>query len=362
MATSVEKDARTRVLKTMSAGTVVFLALLGSILLAGFNSGNNLLFLITGLMLASVFVSLIGGRLNLSRLQADRELPPYIFAGHPFRIGVTVRNHKKVFHSYGVTLHGIAEGHRDLFFVSVENEGEQTREIDASISRRGLHRLPPITLASRFPWGLFELRRTFAQGEEVLVYPHIFDLNKAVSGQGHLREEVPQHVKGPGSGLYGVREYRHGEDAAGICWKLSAKLDRLIVRETESEERKRVCIAFDNALKDRSTVTLEAFERAVSAAASLVWRLTRKGCSVKLVTRDKIVGYGEGQHALYRMLTALALVEPVASGGEEGFFHKHLYEGGAGALVSCRNGTPTIRSTLGDFALVLPDNVESVSR
>jgi uncharacterized protein (DUF58 family) len=333
----------------------MFLALLVSIILAGFNSGNNLLYLIACVMLGCVFVSLVAGRINLSRLEVRRRLPTYVFAGHPFRTRLEIFNNKKLFHSFGIYLEGAAGGDGHLFFVSIGNEGSQAREAEVVLIRRGLQKFSPMILSSKFPWGLFNLRKKTSDRQEVIVYPHIYDLGRMVPGSGHIRDEFPQHLKGPGSGLYGVREYRHGEDAANICWKLSAKLDRLIVRETEREEKRRVCIVFDNTLKEHSREALDAFERAVSAAASLVWFLCRNGYSVKLVTRGKVVAYGDGLDHMHRMLIALALIEVAAPDDEGLSVDKRLFEGGTGVLVGCADGAAEIRSVGGDFALAIPE-------
>jgi uncharacterized protein (DUF58 family) len=334
---------------------MVFFGLLSAILMAGFNSGNNLLYLIAGVMITAALVSFVAGRLNLSKIGVTRRLPPYVFAGSPVRIGLDISNKKRLLHSFGVKLDGIAEGVKDIFLLVVERQGRRSEDIGATFPHRGLHTLPPLLLSTRFPWGLFEHRRKLSDKQELLVYPRIFELDGAVAGPGHIRDEFPQHTKGYGSGLYGIREYRHGEDSARICWKLSAKLDRLMVRETESEERRRACIVFDNALRDRSTVTLAAFERAVSAAASLVWRLCRSGCSVKLIMRDRVVGYGEGHEAMHRMLIALALVEPAPPDGNGMILDKRIFEGGTVVVVSCKNGIPEIRSLTGEFSLSLSE-------
>ncbi len=355
MTPSSHKISRSRFLSTMSGETLAFLALLVSIILAGFNSGNNLLYLIACVMLGSVFVSLVAGRVNLSRLEVRRRLPTYVFAGHPFRTRLEIFNKKKHFHSFGINLEGAAGGDGHLFFVSIANEGSRARETEVVLRRRGLHKFPPMTLSSKFPWGLFNLRKRTSDRQEVIVYPHIYDLGRMVPGSGYIRDEFPQHLKGPGSGLYGVREYRHGEDGARICWKLSAKLDRLIVRETELEEKRRVCIVFDNALKERSKEALGAFERAVSAAASLVWFLCRSGYSVKLVTRGNVVAYGDGLDHMHRMLIALALLEAAASDDEGPLADKRMFEGGTGLLVGCADGAAEIRSVDGDFALAIPE-------
>lgn len=334
---------------------MVFLLLLFAILLAGVNSGNNLLYLIAGVMVTAALVSFVAGRLNLSKIEVTRRVPPYVFAGSPARIGLDIFNNKRMLHSFGVRIGGIAEQIGDVFLLSIERKQRRAEEIVVTFSRRGLHTLPPLVLSTRFPWGLFEHKKQLSQSQNLLVYPRIFDLDGAIAGTGHIRDEFSQHIKGLGSGLYGIREYRYGEDSARISWKLSAKLDKLMVRETESEERRRACIVFDNALRDRSTVTLQAFERAVSAAASLVWRFCRTGCSVKLITRNKVVGYGEGHETMHRMLIALSLVEPVSPNGNGMLLDKRIFEGGAVVVVSCKNGIPEIRSMTGEFSVSLSE-------
>ncbi|UCD56331.1 MAG: DUF58 domain-containing protein [Candidatus Hydrogenedentota bacterium] len=359
MASSSHKTQHPRFLKTISGETLIFFALLLSIGLAGFNSGNNLLYLIASVMLGTVFVSLVAGRVNLSRIEARRRVPNYVFAGHPFRVGLEIFNNKRLFDSFGIGLEGAANGRRP-FLVTIRSNSKEVRELEVLLKRRGLHKLTPMTLTSAFPLGLFELRKKAADKQEIIVYPHIYDLSRAFDGPGNIREEFPRHLKGPGSGLYGVREYRHGEDAANISWKLSAKLDKLIVRETECEEKRRVCIAFDNVLKDDSAAALEAFEQAVSAAASLVWYLYRSGYSVKLVTRGKSIGYGQGFEQMHRMLIALALIEPAINLDEEEFLTgKGTFEGAIGVLVSCAEGMATIRSTSGDFAWTISERIRT---
>ena len=348
------KIRRTRSPRTMSGEAVVFLALLASITLAGFNSGNNLLYLIAGIMLGAVVVSLIAGRVNLSRIAVKRRTPAQVFLGRSFVVNLEIHNNKRFFGSFGIDLTGTTEEYAHLFFLSVERRGKRVHESRVSLDRRGLHRFPRMELNSKFPFGLFHLRRKLADRQEILVYPRVYDLSKHIEGSSRIHDEVPRHSKGPGSGLYGVREYRHGEDAANISWKLSAKMDRLIVRETEREEKRRICVVFDNSLIDNSDATAESFERAVSTAASLVWYFCKKGYSVKLVTCDNALRYGEGVEHMHRMLTVLALIQPVS---ECPVIDEGLFEGGVGALVRCGDGTGSVRPFNGDFAMVISERV-----
>ncbi len=342
----------------MSTETVAFLALFASIALAGFNSGNNLLYIIAGVMLSIILLSVATGFLNLSKIKVERRLPRYVFAGQPFKSVLEVSNLKKSLNSYGMEIIGGA-GAGLLFIPLVKGQGKVAKTVEMSVSRRGLHYLEPVVIASRFPWGLFEIKKTKTAGESILAYPAIHELNKIINGSSRMQDEFPQFSKGAGSGLYGVREYRHGEDIANISWKLSAKLDKLIVRETEAEERKRVCLVFDNTLEGQSDVDLESFERTVSAAASLIWHLSRKNYLVKLVTRDKIIGYGGGNEQLHKMLTVLALIQPTSADKKAMHLDRTLLEGATGVLIRCNGVSSSISSQNKDFSVEISEKARA---
>lgn len=331
--------------------TVVFLLLLVSITMAGFNSGNNLLYLISGVMLGAMLVSLVAGRINISRLTAERRAPRYAFAGHPFRVTLELTNKKKFITSFGISLREGAIGPEPLYFLYIESRGTRTEESRLLLTRRGMHRFAPIVLRSNFPFGLFNMKKKVADPCEIIVYPHIRDLSRPPAGSSLLRDEFPTQSKGPGSGLYGFRIYRHGEEATNISWKLSAKIGKLIVRETEHEERRRVCIIFDNAVAQGSEPNPEAFERAVSGAASLVWYLCGNNYSVKLVTRDKVIGYGNGPDNMHRMLVALALIEPyrVAEAGSP-IAGRSVLEGGIAVSITAGGSTTIAGRPVSDFS------------
>jgi len=314
-----------RLFSTMSAETIIFLSLFLAIALAGFNSGNNLLYLIAGIMLAGILISFAAGYLNLSRIHVSRRLPIYVFSGQPFKMALEILNRKKLFNSYGISIFEDA-GARTIFIPWVGKKESLSQAVELCFSRRGIYAFHSVTLASRFPYGLFSLKKKKASQHELVVYPAVYEINKVITGSSRIRDEFPQFSKGPGSGLYGLREYRHGEDIANISWKLSAKLDKLIVRETEAEERRRVCVIFDNVLEGRSESDLQLFERNVSAAASLIWYLCRNGYMVKLVTRDKIIGYGNGSEQMHRMLIVLALIQPIEPHQDGLIMDKRLFE------------------------------------
>ena len=63
--------------------------------LAATNTGNNLLFLILGLLLASIIVSGILSEQTLRGVHVERRLPAVATAGQPALIGLQARNGKR---------------------------------------------------------------------------------------------------------------------------------------------------------------------------------------------------------------------------------------------------------------------------
>jgi uncharacterized protein (DUF58 family) len=344
-----------RLFSTMSAETVFFLVLFLTITLAGFNSGNNLLYLVAGIMLAGIVVSAAAGYLNLFRIRVQRRLPAYAFANQPFKMTVEIANQKKRANSYALSVAGGKQEEWEIFLPLVRKGEKASREIALSFNRRGRYSFDSILVSSRFPWGLFKLKRIRHSPLQLIVYPPVYEINKVINGSSRIRDEFPQFSKGQGSGLYGVREYRHGEDISNISWKLSAKLDKLIVREREAEEKRRVCVVFDNVLEGRSEADLDTFERTVSAAASLVWYLCRNGYMVKLITRDKVIPYGVGPVQMHKMMIALALVQPLRPEDDGLVLDRKIFEGGTGVLIHSGTAPSSFEQANRDFAVILTE-------
>jgi uncharacterized protein (DUF58 family) len=351
------KVSGVRPARMVSANSLLFIAFTVIIAMAGLNTGNNLLYLIAGVMLGMVLASLIAGRMNLARIAVTRQLPRHAFAHTPFIIRLEIINNKKIWNSFGIILENGSGPRESLFVFSLDSEGKQIRETEHVIPRRGRYHLPPVIVHSAFPLGLFTFKRELSEATEMIIYPHIHDSSEFPEGSNSLQDDFPHHDKGAGSGLYGIREYRHGEEAAGISWKLSAKLDKLMVRETEREEKRRVCIVLDNALKNDSADDLEAFERAVSDAASLVWHLSKNAFSIKLVTHRQVVGYGEGIAHTHKLLTTLALLTPVVKPEEIDITRTSILEGGTGILVTCRTDASPRGAQQNTFAHVITERI-----
>ena len=110
-------------------------------------------------------------------------------------------------------------------------------------------------------------------------------------------------VRGLGSELYRIREHTPEDPARFVDWKASAKTGSLKVREFSREDEKRLRIVFDNSLP--GGVPADAYEHAVSVAASLAFRFTNEGVDVTYAAPQY-----HGSPHLYDFLAYLAVVEP----------------------------------------------------
>jgi uncharacterized protein (DUF58 family) len=105
-----------------------------------------------------------------------------------------------------------------------------------------------------------------------------------------------------------LREYRFGDDPRLIHWRSSAKSVSLVVRELEADS------ACDTRLVLEGTGVSDPawLERALAEAASLAVHLLEGGARVELCGPGVHVPLGSGPAQRGRVLTALALYDPVA--------------------------------------------------
>jgi uncharacterized protein (DUF58 family) len=283
--------------------------------LAATNTGTNLLYLVFSLMLAFLIVSGFLSTRTLKGLSVERSLPKHVAAGETVEIRLTIRNGKRLFGSYGLQVSDClddrtAAGH--CYFLRVPPKGQVTVSYPCIFHRRGLYRFANLVVTTTYPFGFVRRSVVVPAAREVLVYPQILAWDQLGLDTPPDFGERESRRRGPGTSLYGIREQQPGEGARWIHWKKTAQTGRLMRREFEAEEKKNVCLLLDNALRNPDDPqTREAFERAVVLAASVAHHLLRSEHQVELLTRSGRVPYNSGPHQRYRILRALALIEPV---------------------------------------------------
>lgn len=196
-------------------------------------------------------------------------------------------------------------------------------ELKLLCEKRGHYRLGPVGLASSFPLGLAEARRSGNGGVQTLtVYPDVFPIlalplrgaPSQIHRGGYLLPE------GAGAAEFsGIREYRRGDNPRHVHWPTTARLNELMVREFEPLAAACLCIALDLSAGGNIGQGKQAtFEYAVRIAASVA----RYGCTQNIRTRllgqgaaPLRIPAGSGQQHYADILDRLAVVD--ADGGAE---------------------------------------------
>ncbi len=282
-----------------------FLLATGLIGLAAMNTGNNLIYIIFGMLLSVLVLSYALLRINLSGLVLKVEAEHPVFAGQKAYFRITVRNRKKRFTSYSLRIRfpkGLLAGERTGYIPVVAPSASETSEEQLVFRRRGSFRYGDFIVESSFPFIFFIRRVTLSAQGEVVVYPRVKELELEALRRSAAGERITSRP-GRSDDLLMIREFRQGDDMKQINWKASARLDNLMVKEHSEHESRMVTLVLDNA----GPAMEFAFERGVSFAASAAWSLGLEGYHIRLVMCGAEVGFGTGLAHVYRLLDALAV-------------------------------------------------------
>jgi uncharacterized protein (DUF58 family) len=278
--------------------------------LGAVNGGLNLLFALWGMMLFLIVASGVLSELGLSRLEVRRAPPPVIHAGAPYLMGIALSNRKRRLPAFSIEVEDLLEGRpieKRCYFLKLPAGRTQETAYRHTIARRGRHRLTGMRLATKFPFGLVQKSRDIASPTEVIVYPALVPVEPAVLRGLPVRHGGNrQRLRSHDGDFFGLRDFRPGDDPRDIHWRTSARRGTPFVRENEDDEGSEVTVVLDNA----AGATPEAFEVAVSQAASYTLALLGRGLRVALALRGASLAADTGPAQGKRILRALALVEP----------------------------------------------------
>jgi uncharacterized protein (DUF58 family) len=152
--------------------------------------------------------------------------------------------------------------------------------------RRGVLPIGPLTAHRQDVLGLARATTEVAGLEEVLVSPRAHLLDMPTLGQGVLGRHLLALAQrlGPGD-FHSLRDYVDGDEPRSIHWRASARSEQLKVRQHSVEGLQRCVVLLDQQVAGGADGQ-DAFERAVTAAASIVHSADRAGLTTRFVTSD----------------------------------------------------------------------------
>jgi uncharacterized protein (DUF58 family) len=269
--------------------------------LGALNTGNNLLYLVLGLLLSVIILSGVLSERCLKDLSVRRIGTEGAFAGEPFafRWGLTRRQG----HAFALTLSEVDSPLTGEGSVGYLPAGaEHVVRADLTAPRRGPLRLSGVRVTTTWPLGLFAKTRVFALEGTLLVYPRrgfacADPLDAAV---GHVGEtNNPRRLDGTGD-LAGLRELGEHEDARRVHWMKSASVGKLLKVEREREERRTFILDVKSGLEG------DVLERRCEEVAAQAHRLLEAGHEVGLELPGTRLRPGAGSGQERGILRALA--------------------------------------------------------
>ena len=269
--------------------------------LGALNTGNNLLYLVLGLMLATIIVSGVLSEACLKNLEVTRLGTEAAYAGEPFAFRYLLRRSRGLGFALQLTEAGAAvEGQA---FVSLLPTGrELVARADLVAEQRGPLELTGIRVTTAYPFGLFAKSRVLPAKDRLLVYPRRgFTCADPLEREAGPIGEAGNPRRRDGTGdLLGLRELTPGEDARRVHWPKSAAAGKLLRVEREREERRQYMLSVDPALAG------EALDRRCEEAAAQTQRLLDQGHEVGLDTGPRRLRPSAGPGQNRRILSALA--------------------------------------------------------
>ncbi|MBL8327945.1 MAG: DUF58 domain-containing protein [Rubrivivax sp.] len=210
-------------------GGMLLIMLIGSINYQ-LNLGYLLTFLLTGCGLVSMqmtHATLKGLTLRL------RPVAP-VYAGEPAQLEVVLTSPNTRRHGIGLSLFDTRRFGWKQGFIDVPAHGSASARLAMVPERRGRHRVPTITIETRFPLGLFRAWSLWRPAAEALAWPRPENPPPALPGSQPAAGEGRFQRRSEGGEFDGVRAWRRGDSMRHVVWKKVARTGELISRDASA--------------------------------------------------------------------------------------------------------------------------------
>jgi len=153
---------------------------------------------------------------------------------------------------------------------------------------RGRYQLGPLTVDMSDPFALVRQRLEFDEREDLIVTPEIEDLTGTPDAAfgANVGASRTRNLFRTGEEYHTMRQYHEGDDLRRIHWPSVARTGELMIRQDESSQRANGLVFIDSRDGALGQTHGQAFERAVSVAATLGVLLSRGGFSLRFATAD----------------------------------------------------------------------------
>lgn len=272
----------------------IYIALTIFLGIAAVNTANNLLYMVVSVLLGVMLTSGIISYLNLLGIKIYLKPPKEVYAGkkESFKIFAYKENKLPSF------LIEASNKVSKFLFVSLSKKVSEGK-LEFLFEKRGFYESVEIEVSSDFPLGFFKRFYTVEVSLNLVVFPKPVktSLAEILANKSNDSSGMKFYKKGFEE-VKDIREYS-GEPLKLIHWKVSAKTEKLMVKSMLSQEESSIVLSLEDVSGD--------LETKLSKLVYLINELMRKGYSVGLKVKNKVIPPARGEkHRLY-LLKELAL-------------------------------------------------------
>ena len=338
---------------TLTVEGLCYITILGFLLAGALVRQINLLLVLFSLLAGLPLVNRWLVWATLRRLQVRRRIPRNVAAGDLLNVELEVSNVRRRLASWAVTVtdrvcrQDPAVSEQTIIaktlFSYIPARGAARHSYRGRITRRGRYHFGPLSISTRFPFGMIRVSHTIEQPQSLLVFPRLGHLSprwQRLQQSSDLGTSNVQRRQGLLEGdFYGLRDWRPGDSRRWIHWRTSARRQSPVVRQFEQQRNQDLALVVELWQPEHpSGVDLANVELAVSFAASIVSDLCRRGGRtlwIAIAAREPRFDSGPTSLALTReVMESFAVVEATSD--------DRLPDAVAKTLEVARPGTNTI--------------------
>jgi uncharacterized protein (DUF58 family) len=292
-----------------------FIAVTFGVGFAAINTGNNLLYLLLGMLLSLIIVSGVMSELSLRELSVVRRLPPRAQVGRAHLVEIEVFNHKRRVPSYAIEIEDLRAGQpadKRCFFLKISPRSTQVAAYRRTPARRGRDRHVGFRVATRFPFGLFEKSREISAPGDLIIYPAVDPIALPSDAVGDRAGGAAAVGRGLGDEVLGVRPMREGDDPRDIYWRKSTHPAHIVMRERGRETRRDVTFQLESTYAGTPAPSEDwsaRFERRIRDVASHAVAHLKRGDAVAIRTSANEWARSSAMLGADPLLRFLALLE-----------------------------------------------------
>ncbi|MGE0607262.1 MAG: DUF58 domain-containing protein [Pirellulales bacterium] len=292
----------------------------------------NLLMVLFGLMLGAL---LFGWRLAgamLRPLEVHRRMPSMSGVGEAVAVELDIRNTQRRFPCWAIVVEDRIQCVKprpesppltaSLLFAQIPARQRRGMSYHGKFAHRGLYRLGPLRVSTRFPLGLLRRSRLVEIDDSLIVHPRLGRLTarwqalQMQSADGASRQQRPLGMTE--GDFHGLRDWRAGDSRRWIHWRTTARRGELTVRQFERERSRDLVLVVELWQPEKSSDEQQRrVEQLLSFAATLIDDRCRSGGSrlaLAVAGQSAALLSGMASAALLReALELLAVALPAAS-------------------------------------------------